>query len=247
MTDKMTRAKKNEVETIDADFLNGLPTGFEDTTSETFKTPFLRILQSQSDETKKKSERYVDGAEEGSFFNTATQKIYDEINLIVLKVSHDLVVWQPERGGFVGTYAKSEESEIVDRRDGAKKYDKEGNDVVDTISLYCVNADDYSDIFVFPLSGASLKHAKNFSTRLRTLKVGDRVPGVTFAGVWNIKTVLESNDKGSWYSIGNTPSMKRLITKTELDSVVKPGLEMLKKAVTDYSAVAEKESEDTDY
>lgn len=248
MEQKKELTKKTKDEIVDMTQFEGLPTGFEDTTNETFKTPFVKILQALSPEKQKKNEKYVDGAEEGMFFNTATGKLSEELEVIVLKISHDLVVWQPDRGGFVGSFSKTEESEIVDRRDGAKKFDKDGNEVMDTISFFCADVNDPGSLFVFPMSASALKHARNWSTRLRTLKIGDKAAGYVFAGVWKIGSVLESNDKGSWYSIGNTPTFIRPVTNDEVKGIIVPGLEILKKAKTDYSVIDDSgDKEETKY
>lgn len=242
-TTAVQKAKSTRL-ALDERMFAGQPTGFEETNNETFKTPFLKILQTLSPELKRKSESFIDGAEEGMFFNTATLQSMDEINLIVLKVSHNLVVWKPNRGGFVGVFDKSEESKIVHRKHGLEKFDKDGNEIVDTISLFCLNADQPTEIFVFPMSKASLKYARAFSTRIRMLEANGKPIGVTFAGIWNVKTVLQENDKGSWYDIGNTPTFQKFISKTEFENYVKPALDIITKAETDFSEMDGKATEE---
>lgn len=231
----MNEPTKKESTELDVSEFKGVSSGFEDTNQETFRTPFLRILQQLSPELKKSGPNYLEDAEEGMFFNTATKELYEELHIIIVKISHDLVVWKPNRGGFVGVYPKSKENEIVARREGVKKFDKEGNDVNDTISFFCVNAKNLSDIFIFPLSTAMLKHAKSLSTRIRLLKKDGKAVNVSFAAVWKLKTIEESNDKGSWYTIGNVTEFERFITKNEFENYVKPTIELMKKARTDYS------------
>jgi hypothetical protein len=247
MSDKELMNKQS-TDVVGEGTFDGYKTGFEETCSDTFKTPFLKILQAMSPECKKGGVDYIEGAEQGLFCNTASKKVMEELDIIVLKIQHNLVVWKPERGGFVGVFDKAMENEIVVRQEGMKKYDKEGNEVCDTISLFCINANDYSDICVYPMSNASMKHAKTFATRMRQLKLNNnKLAGVTFAGVWNIKTVLEENNKGSWYSIGGTPSFKRFITKDEFENLVKPSLEKIEKAETDYSQMESKVTEEINY
>jgi hypothetical protein len=212
-------------------------TGFEGTTGDTFKTPFLRVLQGLSPELSKSNAKYIEGAKIGQLCNSATQECYDTLDIIILKVEHSLLVWKPNRGGFVGKYPKSEESVIVREADGVQKWDSSGNEIVDTIEFFCVNIDDPMDIFILPLSSASLKHGKSFATRLRRLKVNGKPINVSWAGVWNIKTTEESNDKGSWHTIGNTPEFLRFITKEEKENIITPAIELLEKAETDYSTI----------
>lgn len=234
--------KNNELEKknnalVDVSMFVGEETGFEGTDKDTFKTPFLKILQSLSPELKKSDPKYIEGAEPGMYCNSATRGLYKDLNVIVVKIEHSLVVWKPNRGGLVGSFNKHEEKEIVARKEGVYKWDKDGNEVIDTVELFCINADSPSDIFIFPVSGASLKHVKSFATRLRTLQSNGKNVNVTWAGIWNISTVEESNDKGSWFTIGNTPKFVRFITLEEKGSFVTPTQEMLKTAETDYSAI----------
>lgn len=234
---------KNEVtksastELVDVSMFEGMDTGFEGTSSQTFKTPFVKVLQAMSPELKKSDPKYIPGAEQGQFCNTATNEATDTLEVVVLKMEHSLVTWRPERGGLVGRHPKAKEEEVVTKRDGVKKWDAEGNDVVDTIELFCLDINNPSNVFVFPLSTTSLKHAKSFATRLRVLRVDGKAIKVTWAGVWKIATVEESNDKGSWYTIGSTPEFVRLITKDEMENHILPAKEMLKTAETDYAVV----------
>ena len=148
----------------------------------------------------------------------------------------------------MGRYPKSKEDEIVVRREGAKKWDADGNEVVDTIELYCLDMASPEIPFIFPLSTTSLKYGKSFATRMRALRVDGQQVKVSWAGVWEISTVKESNEKGSWYTLGNTPDFQRLITVQERDEYVFPAIEMLKTAAVDYSAIdaaAHAEGEDS--
>lgn len=239
-------AKKDNNEVVDLGSFEGMDTGFEGTSSQTFKTPFVKILQAMSPELKKSDPKYIQGAEQGQFCNTATNEAVDSMEIVVLKVEHSLVIWRPERGGLVGRYPKAREDEVVTKRDGVKKWDAEGNEVVDTIELFCLDINNPTNIFVFPLSTTSLKHGKSFATRMRMLQIDGRPVKVSWAAVWKIATVEESNEKGSWYTIGATPSFQRLITKQEMEQFVLPAKEMLKTAETDYSAIDAHVDEDSE-
>jgi len=235
-------AKKENTELVDMSMFEGAASGFEGVDASTFKTPFVKILQSLSPELKKSDPNHIAAAEEGLFCNTASQELYNEINVIVIRVDHSLVVWKPERGGFVGHHPKAKESEIVVRSEGPKKWDAEGNDVNDTVEFFCVNADNPSDIFIMPMSTTAFKYARSFATRIRMLKSNGKAVNVSWAGVWNIKTSEDSNDKGSWFTIGNTPEFVRFITKEEKGGIVLPAIEMATKAETDYNNLDAKSS-----
>ena len=59
------------------DFVSDSGMGLENIDRDDLALPFLKLLQSGSDETKKKHAKYVEGAEAGMFYNTVTKKLYD--------------------------------------------------------------------------------------------------------------------------------------------------------------------------
>lgn len=229
--------KQGTKELVDTSMFEGQVSGFEKTDSSTFKTPFLKVLQALSPELDSNDSKFIEGARQGHLCNSATQEVYDSIKVVVLKVESSLITWRPDRGGFVSRHNKSEEDKIVARREGMEKWDSEGNEIMDTVEFFCMNAESPSDIFIFPLSGASIKHARSFATRLRMLKYDGKLVNASWAGVWTIKTIKESNDKGSWYTIGNTPDFERWITREERDNFVLPAMEILNTAETDYTTI----------
>jgi hypothetical protein len=238
MENKNVVTKKEEgKELVDMSMFSGVDSGFEGTSADTFKTPFLKVLQALSPELKKSDPSYVPEAQAGMFFNTATQLCHEKIEVIVLKIEHSILAWRPMRGGFVGRFSKAQESELVAKQVGVEKWDSDDNELMDSIEFFCLNAADPSEIFILPLSKASIKHGKAFATRLRMLKANGKPVNVSWAGVWELSVVEEKNDKGSWYTVGSSPTFKRFITKEERDNFVLPSKEMLRSAETDYKAM----------
>jgi hypothetical protein len=245
--------KKEPTEVVEAGLFEGdMDTGFESTYADTFKTPFMKILQALSPELDESSPQYIPDAKQGMFCNSATLELLKELNVVVLKVEHCLLVWKPNRGGFVGRVSKLEEDQVVTVREGSKKWDKDGNSVDDTIEFYCVNPSDHTDIFILSLSKTQVKYGKAFATRMRLLKANGKPVGVTWAGVWNLKTVKESNDQGSWYTIGASPNFIRFINAEEKATAIVPSKKKLLTAETDYSQMESGDKggsgeEDTEY
>ena len=227
---------------VQNDLFKGQETGFEETTNDSFKTPFFKIIEQLSPQINKSKPEYVEGAEAGMFFNTSNNNFYKELNVVVLKVAHELVAWAPNRGGYKGRYPKYEEQKIVKRLEGFKKIDEDGNELQDTLSFYLMNADDPTEIAILPLSVMRFKDGKNWATRIRSLKYNNKLAGVSWAGVWNIKLTNVSNDKGDWHSLGNTPKFERFITLDERDGFILPALEMLKNVEIDYSNLSSEET-----
>ena len=58
------------------DFVKDSGMGLENIDKGDLALPFLKLLQSGSDETKKRHAKYVNGAEAGMFYNTVTKKLY---------------------------------------------------------------------------------------------------------------------------------------------------------------------------
>ena len=111
------------------------------------------------------------------------------------------------------------------------------------MEFYCLDAKNPGNVFILPLSTTSLKYAKNLATRMRMLRVNGKAAPVTWAGVWRIKTVEETNEKGSWFTIGSTPEFIRVITMAEKNELVTPAKEMLKRADVDYKSLEHAEGE----
>lgn len=70
--------------------------------------PFMRVLQSNSPQVKPRNAKYIDGASEGSFFNTATNRVYDGtegIFVVPCWFEKQATLWTPRgaegTGGFV--------------------------------------------------------------------------------------------------------------------------------------------------
>lgn len=209
--------------------------GFEGLTPDAFKMPFLKILEDLSPEVKHGPNR-VKGAEPGMFFNTATHELFKTIDVIVLKVNHDLLVWKPKRGGFVGIHQLSEEKDIVKRIDsGVIKFDAHGNSVQDTLTFFLLNANSPLELMALPLSVTRFKDGQSFNSRLKYLKCNGEYVGVSWAGVWRLGLVEKTNDQGTWHIIGNTPEFLRFVNEQEINQFILPAIEGIKSRVVNYA------------
>ena len=80
------------------DFVSDSGMGLENIDKSDLALPFLKLLQSGSDETKKKHAKYVEGAEAGMFYNTVTKKLYSgEKGIDVIPVFYKMTYpeWAP--------------------------------------------------------------------------------------------------------------------------------------------------------
>lgn len=227
--------------TTEVDIFQGSgTTGFEETSSDSYKMPLMKVLSKSSGEVDPDSEKFDPNAKAGQFYNVATGEAFDELNVIPLKISHQLFVWGANMGnGLKGIYPLSEKSNIVVTHQGYDDLDIEGNKVKEVLTFYFMDAEDKSSVFALSLSSTSFKYGQSFATRLRNLKKDGKSVGVTYAGVWNIKTVKSTKGSNSWYTIGNSPKFSRFIEVQEYNDFIHPALDMLKDAEVDHGVSKE--------
>jgi hypothetical protein len=92
----VTAKKSGSLATLD--FVADSGMGLENIDKSDLALPFLKLLQSGSDETKKKHAKYVEGAEAGMFYNTVTKKLYNgEKGIEVIPVFYRMTYpeWAP--------------------------------------------------------------------------------------------------------------------------------------------------------
>ena len=88
--------------------------GFEDAGSSSYAIPFLKLLAAMSKQCKRGTPEYIQGAQEGDFFNTVTQETFDgEVGLTVIPVHHipKFIEYEgtvDEGGGFVKSMSSAE-------------------------------------------------------------------------------------------------------------------------------------------
>jgi hypothetical protein len=192
--------------------------GWEGTSNEDFAIPFLSILQSGSPQVKKKGAEYVEGAEEGMLYNTATGELYDGdtgVQIIPCYTEHIFIEWknkQTDGGGFVGVH--SIDSDVVAQaRAASKEFGKytvpvEGgnpHDLVETFVFYAIQLDAAGEIVgpcMISCSSTKIKAYKAIMTPLRQVK--GRPP--LFAFKLRVATVPEKNAKGDFFNFKITPA-----------------------------------------
>ena len=95
-TGNVTITKEGAIATLA--YVSDSGMGLENVDKQDLALPFLKLLQSGSDETKKKHAKYVEGAEAGMFYNTVTKKLYNgEKGIEVIPVFYKMTYpeWAP--------------------------------------------------------------------------------------------------------------------------------------------------------
>ena len=245
----MAQAKKQEVvekqntaiSTNVMDFGADAGAGFEEADADSYSVPFVRILQSNSPQCKKSDGAYIQGAEEGSIFNTATNKLMETLSLIPCHFRRVFIEWVPQDngGGFVAEYdvptGKDMELTLSAPDASGKRFLPNGNQLVDTRMHYCIDAVTEEPMVVC-MSSTQLKKSRNWMTLMQSTKCtredGRKFTPPMFSQQFLLETVPESNDKGSWFGWKITPQgfveneQAYIIAKSFRDQVVSGKVEV---------------------
>ena len=210
---EVAESKATAISTFDDSLLSG-DTGLEDTTTEDFEIPFIRVLQPMSPQLQKQHGSYVAGASAGDLYNTVTGEAYDGekgISIIPCAYNKKYIEWIPrEKGG--GLVNASHDISILSKckRDDESRryYTPEGNEVVETAQFFVLVVENgTAQQAVLAFTSTQLGVARKWLTMLRMARVqnarGESVEAPMFAYTYKLTTTTQSNDKGSWnaYSI----------------------------------------------
>ena len=201
------------ISTFDDTLLSG-GTGLEETTTEDFAIPFVRVLQPMSPQLQKQHGGYVAGASAGDLYNTVTGEAYDGekgITIVPCAYNKKYIEWIPrEKGG--GLVNANHDISILSScsRDSESRryYTPEGNEIVETAQFFILVLDgETAQQAVLAFTSTQLGVARKWLTMLRMARVqnskGDSVEAPMFAYNYKLTTTTQSNDKGSWnaYSV----------------------------------------------
>jgi len=201
--------------------------GFGDVGAEDLKTPRVSIVQALSPQRQKASPDYVADAEEGDiFFSGNNTSISGDEGLLFLPVFYNktLVEWKlrEKGGGLVAVHQP--DSDLLNRctRDGQGRLITPGGETQLTTTAnhygYAL-IDDTPQKCVINMTGSQLKHSRAWNTLIQGTKVQGQKGLFTppaFSHWYRLKTQVESNDRGSWYSYSVTQERVLAEKDTEL-------------------------------
>ena len=181
--------------------------GMQEMGSEDFAMPFLRVLGQLSPETNKRDAKYIEGAEPGMIFNTVTKQTYDGekgLNIIPCGYKREYVEWSDRGEGTSAPVSIHPVSSgiIKEATRGADWKDRlpNGNYLENTAS-YFVMAEDLQ-MALISMKSTQLKVSRNWNTMMNTIKLKGKdglFTPAAYSHVYNLKTVQQSNDKGTWF------------------------------------------------
>lgn len=198
-------------------------TGFEGLSQADLSIPFIFLLQKLSPQCDKDDAKFIEGAEPGMFFDSSTGELMKELKLIPCYYKHSIVEWKPDRKGFVAAHEPGIEIGKPVNEKGVP-ITENGNLLADTRYFFClrVGKDQDATPCILSLGSTQIKKARNWLTKMQSLKEdgphGKFTPPM-FSKVWKISSVMEKNDKGSWY--GYKMDLEGSITAPELFALAK--------------------------
>mgnify|MGYP003637108356 FL=1 len=206
--EKQITKKENSSIALAGMFEEDANVGMDNMSSDDFALPFLRILAQLSPEVNKRDAKYVEGAEAGMIFNTVTKQAYDGekgLNVIPCHYKREYIEWSDRGEGSSAPVAiHSVDSGIMTEttRSGGDYKDRlpNGNYLETTASYYVVTED--MQTALISMKSTQLKVSRAWNSMMNSIKLQGKNGMFTpaaYSHVYNLKTVQQSNDKGTWY------------------------------------------------
>jgi len=182
--------------------------GAETAEADDFLMPFVQIAQALSPQIDSSESSYIDGLQQGMFFNTATGEVYGkEITVVPTKFERKWLEFKlrEEGGGLVEIHDNYDEKGLTTRDSINRSINDAGNQIIDSRSFYCLvkNADDFFEPAIISMKGTQGKKARQWLTLMTGMKWktkdGRSFTAPLFSHTYILTTAKEKNDKGSWH------------------------------------------------
>lgn len=220
---KQTTALATSDEALD--YSGYVGAGMEEADRDSFAIPFLMVLQKGSPQVDETMGEYIEGAKAGMLYDNVSQKMYDGktgVLVVPCNFRRTYIRWGAESGneGFKGELAPEVVATMIESGDireldnrlyvplaDGTVHDKKCDRISDTRNHYVLVIDpDTGDTrpALMSLSSTQIKKSKAWITDMNNQKEegpNGRFTPPTFANVYRVSTIPESNDKGTWYGV----------------------------------------------
>ena len=207
----MANEIKAKEETSIALFGDDVQKGFENMTQEDMALPFIRILGQLSPQVTEGDAKYVDGAKPGNIYNTVTSELFDGkkgIKIIPCYYKKDYPEWSDRGdgpGAPVAVHLPNSPVIQTGKRDGSKIRLPNGNYLEETASYYVLVETKTGGMTpaLITMKSTQLNVSKKWNSMMKTIQIADGKGGFAIPPmhgvIYNLQSVLQKNDKGSWY------------------------------------------------
>ena len=192
-------------------FGNDLQKGFENMTQDDMALPFVRILGQLSPQVTEGDAKYVEGAKPGMIYNTVTSECFDGkngIKVIPCYYKKDYPEWSDRGdgpGAPVAVHLPNSPVIATGKRDGSKIRLPNGNYLEETASYYVLVETKGGAMTpaLITMKSTQLNVSKKWNSMMKTIQIPDGKGGMAIPPmhgvVYKLSSVLQKNDKGSWY------------------------------------------------
>ncbi len=173
--------------------------GTEHIEQQDLQMPRLGLAQKMSPQIEESKGEYIEGLKFGQFFNSLTQENYEKGPL-------DFLVIRADRPRGIEFYPMDDGGGVKDmnvsRDDPRMQFGPDGEKPTATLFYdYIIALIPTNELIALSLKGSGLKAARQLNGLMKIRS------GPCFAGLYEVSTVVKSNDKGTYavYQIRNSP------------------------------------------
>ena len=232
------------------DFVSDSGMGLENIDKSDLALPFLKLLQSGSDETKKKHAKYVEGAEAGMFFNKVTKKIYNgEKGIEVIPVYYKMTYpeWAPfekREGRPIHNDRGPEIMAKTNQNDRNKDMLDNGNEIIKTANHFVIVLGDRPEKALMTMKSTQLKVSRSWNSLMEDQfevdpKTNKSVPAPMFSRVYKLNSV-ENSGSFTWH--GYNVNLLRKVDDAGIYQMARDFHTSLKKGQAKAESYTEEES-----
>ena len=232
------------------DFVSDSGMGLENVDKQDLALPFLKLLQSGSDETKKKHAKYVEGAEAGMFYNTVTKKLYNgEKGIEVIPVFYKMTYpeWAPfekREGRPIHNDRGPGVMSKVTQNDRNKDMLDNGNEIIKTANHFVIINGERPEKALMTMKSTQLKVSRQWNSLMENEvevdpKSGKSLQAPTFSRIYKLNSV-ENTGSFTWH--GYNVSMIKKVDDAGLYQMARDFYNSLKNSQQKAAATTQEES-----
>jgi hypothetical protein len=248
-TGDLTTKQSGALATLD--FVSDSGMGLENIDKSDLALPFLKLLQSGSDETKKRHAKYVEGAEAGMFYNTVTKKLYSGekgINVIPVFYKMTYPEWAPferKEGRPIHNDRGPGIMSQTTQNDKNKDMLTNGNEIIKTANHFVIILGDRPEKALMTMKSTQLKVSRSWNSLIEDQfeidpKTNKSVPAPMFSRVYKLNSV-ENSGSFTWH--GYNINLVKKVDDAGIYQMAKDFHNSLKNS----QAKAESNKEDSNY
>ncbi len=180
--------------------------GFEGTTADSYATPFLKLLQSNSPQLDPDSPTYVKGAIAGDFVDSVSGKIHKNPLIVAVRFDQMYLHWKSidQGGGFLGTFSMNDpvvQTTVRNSDTGRLEFD-DGTYLSDTKTHFCLLLDEEEGTvknIIISLASTQIKKSKKWMSEMSGIRFvasdGSKYNPASYAHLYRLSSQGEVSKK----------------------------------------------------